>query len=95
MAMKIQTRLPEPEDLKQEYPMTREMKEKKTVRDGEIQNVFTGCSDKFLVIDGPVFRWTMRTLVQGHVGHSSCQDMNRGSKRQADFDPSSSARISQ
>ncbi len=29
MAMKIQTRLPEPEDLKQEYPMTREMKEKK------------------------------------------------------------------
>ena len=53
MAMKIQTRLPEPEDLKQEYPMTREMKEKKTVRDGEIQNVFTGYSDKFLVIVGP------------------------------------------
>ena len=53
MAMKIQARLPEPEELKQKYPMSADMKKIKEERDGEIQNVFTGYSDKFLVIIGP------------------------------------------
>ena len=51
--MKIQARLPEPEELKQKYPMSADMKKIKEERDGEIQNVFTGYSDKFLVIIGP------------------------------------------
>ena len=53
MSMKIQTRLPEPEELKQTYPMSQDMKRLKEERDGEIQNVFTGYSSKFLVIIGP------------------------------------------
>lgn len=53
MAMMIQAKLPEPEELKKEYPLSEEMKKRKEERDGEIRNVFTGYSDKFLVIVGP------------------------------------------
>src|SRR5699024_10229808 len=44
---------PEPEELKKEYPLSEEMKKRKEERDGEIRNVFTVYSDKFLVIVGP------------------------------------------
>lgn len=53
MAMKLQARLPEPEELKNEYPISEEMQKLKQYRDEAIKKVFTGDSDKFLVIVGP------------------------------------------
>lgn len=53
MSMTIHNRLPEPEILKMEYPLSAELTEIKRVRDEEIKKVFTGESDKFLVIIGP------------------------------------------
>ena len=51
--MTIHNRLPEPEILKMEYPLSAELTEIKRTRDAEIKKVFTGESDKFLVIIGP------------------------------------------
>ena len=51
--MTIHNRLPEPEILKMEYPLSKELVELKQARDAEIKKVFTGESDKFLVIIGP------------------------------------------
>ncbi len=53
MAMKYFQKLPAPEVLKEEYPMTPELTAIKQTRDKEIRDVFTGASDKFLVIIGP------------------------------------------
>ncbi len=53
MSMTIHNRLPEPEILKMEYPLSKELTERKKERDEEIKKVFTGESDKFLVIIGP------------------------------------------
>lgn len=53
MSMTIHNRLPEPEILKMEYPLSAELTEIKRTRDAEIKKVFTGESDKFLVIIGP------------------------------------------
>ena len=50
MSMKLNHELPKPEILKQEIPMTEELKELKKKRDAEIRDVFTGKSDKFLEI---------------------------------------------
>lgn len=53
MSMTIHNRLPEPEILKMEYPLSKELAALKESRDAEIKKVFTGESDKFLVIIGP------------------------------------------
>lgn len=53
MSMTIHNRLPEPEILKMEYPLSRELAALKESRDAQIKKVFTGESDKFLVIIGP------------------------------------------
>lgn len=46
-------RLPLPIELREKYPMTPEMAARKAERDGMIRKVFTGESDKFIVIIGP------------------------------------------
>lgn len=53
MSMNYFKKLPDPEVLKQEFPMTPELIKLKEERDREIRDVFTGVSDKFLVIIGP------------------------------------------
>ncbi|MDD5806925.1 MAG: 3-deoxy-7-phosphoheptulonate synthase [Eggerthellales bacterium] len=53
MAMTVNSKLPSPEELKSEYPLTPEMRELKDSRDREIAQVFTGDLDKFVVIVGP------------------------------------------
>lgn len=53
MAMHIHHLLPLPEVLKEEYPLSAPLKKKKEERDRQIRDVFTGKSDKFLVIVGP------------------------------------------
>ena len=51
--MKINKELPLPALLKEEYPLSKELAAVKEKRDREIRDVFTGKSDKFLVIIGP------------------------------------------
>ncbi len=46
-------KLPTPEDIINEYPIDNAIRELKEKRDREIQDVFTGKSDKFLAIIGP------------------------------------------
>ena len=53
MGMRINTTLPLPTELKAEYPLSKELTENKKKRDAEIRDIFTGKSDKFVVIVGP------------------------------------------
>lgn len=53
MSMKINHELPLPHVLKEQYPLPEELKKKKEKRDQEIRDVFTGKSDRFLLLIGP------------------------------------------
>ena len=53
MSMRMNKVLPSPQELKAEYPLSEKLKELKSRRDEEIREVFTGKSDKFVVIIGP------------------------------------------
>ena len=53
MSMKINHELPVPETLKAQYPLSERVRESKRKRDEEIRNIFTGNSDKFVVLVGP------------------------------------------
>ncbi len=53
MNCKFKRKLPIPQVLKQEYPVTEAMAKVKAQRDEEIRKIFTGESDKFLLIIGP------------------------------------------
>ena len=53
MGMRVNKDLPEPAELKQEIPLSSDLEELKRERDAEIRDVFTGKSDKFLLIIGP------------------------------------------
>ena len=46
-------KLPVPKDIKAQFPLSDKVKEIKAIRDQEIADVFTGKSDKFLLIIGP------------------------------------------
>ncbi len=53
MNMDFQRKLPIPMDIKAEYPVTDAMRETKEARDREIAAVFTGESDKLILVIGP------------------------------------------
>ena len=53
MSIKINHELPVPEVLKNEYPLSNEQKSIKQQRDEEIRRIFTGESDKFVVLVRP------------------------------------------
>lgn len=53
MGMNINMQLPLPADLKAEYPLSDKIIQLKKKRDQQIRDVFTGKSNKFLVIIGP------------------------------------------
>ena len=53
MNMEFFRKLPIPQQVKQDYPVTAEMGETKKQRDEEIKAVFSGESDKFILIIGP------------------------------------------
>lgn len=53
MAMNIVRELPHPNDIKAAHPLTQNLIDIKAERDEEIKKVFTGESDKFLLIIGP------------------------------------------
>ena len=51
--MDFQRKLPIPQEVKREFPLTEKMEQAKKNRDGVIRSVFEGQSDKFLLIIGP------------------------------------------
>lgn len=53
MNMEFFRKLPTPKELKEIYPITKEMEEAKRKNDEEIKKVFTGESDKFILVIGP------------------------------------------
>ncbi|HIW83624.1 MAG TPA: 3-deoxy-7-phosphoheptulonate synthase [Candidatus Dorea gallistercoris] len=53
MSMKMNHELPSPEVLKEKYPLSEKIKEIKAKRDQEIRDIFTGKSDKFILLVGP------------------------------------------
>lgn len=53
MSFRFVEKLPTPSQIREEYPMTEELTKIKAERDAMIAKVFTGESDKFLVIIGP------------------------------------------
>lgn len=53
MALNFIKKVPTPAELQEMIPMTEELKKVKADRDAEIRKVFTGESDKFLMIIGP------------------------------------------
>lgn len=53
MNMNFLRKLPTPQEIKQLYPVSEELQAVKAKNDEEIQNVFLGKSDKFILIIGP------------------------------------------
>ena len=53
MQMNFHRKLPIPQEVKKEYPLTQRMTELKAARDESIRAVFDGQSDKFVLIVGP------------------------------------------
>lgn len=53
MSMIINHELPSPQILKAQYPLSEELKRIKQERDAQIRDIFTGKSDKFVLLVGP------------------------------------------
>ena len=53
MGMNFKEKLPIPMEVKEQYPISKRVAEIKAERDKEIRKIFTGESDKFIVIIGP------------------------------------------
>ena len=53
MGLKFVQKLPDPSEIREQYPLPLELAAIKKNRDQEIKKVFTGESDKFLLIIGP------------------------------------------
>ncbi len=53
MGMNFKEKLPIPKEIKEQYPISQKVAEIKEKRDAEIRKIFTGESDKFIVIIGP------------------------------------------
>ena len=53
MNMNFSHKLPIPQDIKAQYPVTEEMAKIKKERDDEIRSIFKGESDKFILVIGP------------------------------------------
>ena len=53
MNMEFYRKLPIPKEIKEQYPLSPELAERKSAEDAEIRKIFTGESDKFLLVIGP------------------------------------------
>ena len=65
--MNFLRKLPIPMDIKAQYPVTAEMEKVKAERDEEIEKVFTGESDKFILVIGPCSA-DDKTAVMDYIG---------------------------
>ena len=55
MSFEFIRKLPTPDEIREQYPVSPELQALKKQRDAEIADVFTGKSNKFLVVIGPLF----------------------------------------
>ena len=53
MSFEFIRKLPTPDEIREQYPVSPELQALKKQRDAEIADVFTGKSNKFLVVIGP------------------------------------------
>ncbi|MBQ7971066.1 MAG: 3-deoxy-7-phosphoheptulonate synthase, partial [Clostridia bacterium] len=53
MSMTFHHKLPIPKEIKEQFPVTEKMQKIKEVRDEELCKIFTGESDRFLLVIGP------------------------------------------
>ena len=53
MSMNFQRKLPIPQEVKKEYSLSNKMEQVKAERDAQIREVFSGTSDKFILVIGP------------------------------------------
>ncbi len=53
MSMNFKGKLPIPKEVKERFPLTQQMVEQKAKNDEEIRKIFSGESDKFLLVIGP------------------------------------------
>lgn len=53
MSMNFKGKLPIPKEVKERFPLTKEMSEQKAKNDEEIKKIFSGESNKFLLVIGP------------------------------------------
>ena len=53
MSFDFLSKMPTPDELKKDFPLSDDLAKLKSERDDEIKKVFTGESDKFLLIIGP------------------------------------------
>lgn len=53
MQMNFHRKLPIPQEVKKEFPLTQRMEQVKSARDADIRAVFEGKSDKFILVIGP------------------------------------------
>ena len=53
MQMEFVRRMPQPQELMRDYPVSPELKQRKVDRDREIREILTGKDDRFLLIVGP------------------------------------------
>ena len=53
MQMTFHRKLPIPQEVKAEYPLSQRMVRMKAERDAEIKAIFDGYSDKFILVIGP------------------------------------------
>ncbi|MBO5908795.1 MAG: 3-deoxy-7-phosphoheptulonate synthase, partial [Clostridia bacterium] len=53
MNMQFKRKLPIPKEIKKEFPVSEKMSKIKEMRDNQIRDIFSGNSDKFILIIGP------------------------------------------
>ncbi|MBR5145562.1 MAG: 3-deoxy-7-phosphoheptulonate synthase, partial [Clostridia bacterium] len=53
MSMKINCALPSPEEVKNQFPLSKELAQAKAIRDKQIRDIFEGKDDRFVLVIGP------------------------------------------
>lgn len=71
MNMNFKRKLPIPVDIKAQYPLTKKMEEVKAARDEELRKIFTGESNRFLLVIGPCSA-DFKESVLDYIGRLRC-----------------------
>lgn len=74
MHMVFERKLPTAEEIKEQFPLSKGLKEAKEIRDKEISDVFTGNSDKILLIIGPCSADQVDSVIDYNVRLAKVQE---------------------
>ena len=85
MEMEFFTKLPTPQELKEQFPVSEKVKQIKDARDKEIRAIFEGNSDKLLLIIGPCSADNEDAVLD----YISPSEKSAGKGRRKDFDRTS------